>query len=176
MPPPCKNLYKICGKQIVLSHRLINAFDLHYIHTILSTVVVLSRNIKYLASSQQGFSCDKALSTLYDFVWFDSLRPINNLSVKQGRVFLGWTSTKLGQMCLAQWPQRSDACEARTRGPSVSSNFICSEKNQFITLINPLYSGNPEWKLLETVKTKMKCSIILHSWDCVSSGSTMFLR
>ena len=23
------------------------------------------------------------------FVWFDSLRPINNLSVKQGRVFLG---------------------------------------------------------------------------------------
>ena len=30
------------------------------------------------------------------FVWFDWLRPINNLSVKQGRVFLGWTSTKLG--------------------------------------------------------------------------------
>ena len=30
------------------------------------------------------------------FVWFDSLRPINNISVKQGRVFLGWTSTKLG--------------------------------------------------------------------------------
>ena len=28
------------------------------------------------------------------FVWFDSLRPINNRSVKQGRVFLGWTSTK----------------------------------------------------------------------------------
>ena len=27
---------------------------------------------------------------------FDSLPPINNLSVKQGRVFLGWTSTKLG--------------------------------------------------------------------------------
>ena len=26
------------------------------------------------------------------FVWFDSLPPI----VKQGRVFLGWTSTKLG--------------------------------------------------------------------------------
>ena len=26
----------------------------------------------------------------------DSLRPINILSVKQGRVFLGWTSTKLG--------------------------------------------------------------------------------
>ena len=36
------------------------------------------------------------------FVWFDSLRPINNLSVIKGRVFLGWTSTKLGLMCLAQ--------------------------------------------------------------------------
>ena len=34
------------------------------------------------------------------FVWFDSLRPINNISVKQGRVFLGWTSTKLGLMFL----------------------------------------------------------------------------
>ena len=30
------------------------------------------------------------------FVWFDSLRSINNLSVKQGRIFLGWTSIKLG--------------------------------------------------------------------------------
>ena len=34
---------------------------------------------------------------------FDSLlRPINNLSVIKGRVFLGLTSTKLGFMCLAQ--------------------------------------------------------------------------
>ena len=55
------------------------------------------------------------------FVWFDSLRPINNLSVKQGWVFLGWTSTKLGLMCLAQGPQRSEAGEAWTCGTSVSS-------------------------------------------------------
>ena len=53
------------------------------------------------------------------FVWFDSLRPINNLSVLKGRVFLGWTSTKLGLML-----QRSDAGEARTRGPSVSSQAL----------------------------------------------------
>ena len=33
---------------------------------------------------------------LFCFVLFDSLRPINNHSVKQGRVFLGWTSTELG--------------------------------------------------------------------------------
>ena len=58
------------------------------------------------------------------FFLFDSLRPINNLSVKQGRVFLGRTSTKLGKMCLAQGPQCSDAGEARTRGPSVSSQAL----------------------------------------------------
>ena len=58
------------------------------------------------------------------FVWFDSLRPINNLSVIQGRVFLGWTSTKLGGMCLAQGPQRSDDRKARTRGPSVTSQTL----------------------------------------------------
>ena len=43
------------------------------------------------------------------FVWFDSLRPINNISVINGRVFLGWTSTKLGFMFLlkdtTQWRQ-----------------------------------------------------------------------
>ena len=33
---------------------------------------------------------------LSSFFLFDSLRPINNLSVKQGRVFLGCTSTKVG--------------------------------------------------------------------------------
>ena len=55
------------------------------------------------------------------FVWFDSLHPINNLSVKQGQVFLGWISTKLGYMCLAQGPQRSDSGEAGPRGPSVWS-------------------------------------------------------
>ena len=32
--------------------------------------------------------------------------------------------TKLGSMCLAQGPQRSDAGEARTRGPSVSSQAL----------------------------------------------------
>ena len=37
----------------------------------------------------------KWVSSFCLFVWFDSLRPINNLSVKQGRVFLGWTSNKL---------------------------------------------------------------------------------
>ena len=41
-------------------------------------------------------------SNQFVFVWFDSLRPINNFSVIKGRVIQGWTSTKLGLMCLAQ--------------------------------------------------------------------------
>ena len=36
------------------------------------------------------------LSAVSLFVCLNSLRPINNLSVKQGQVFLGLTSTKLG--------------------------------------------------------------------------------
>ena len=74
---------------------------------------IFFRNKDYQYRNQDWF--------LFDFVWFDSLRPINNLSVKKGQVFLGWTSIKLGLMCLTQRPQRSDACEARTRSPSVSS-------------------------------------------------------
>ena len=58
------------------------------------------------------------------FFLFDSLRSINNLSVKQGPIFLGWTSTKLGLMCLAQGPQRNDAGEARTRDLSVLSQAL----------------------------------------------------
>ena len=34
------------------------------------------------------------------FVCFDSLCPVNNLSVIKRRVFLSWTSTKLGLMFL----------------------------------------------------------------------------
>ena len=67
----------------------------------------------------------RILAYFYLDCLFDSLRPTNNLSVIKGRVFLGWTSTKLRLMCLAHGPQCSDACEARTRGPSVSSQALC---------------------------------------------------
>ena len=43
----------------------------------------------------------KLSSNLYTvkpvFIWFDSLLPVNNLSVMSGQVFLGWTSTKLSK-------------------------------------------------------------------------------
>ena len=34
------------------------------------------------------------------FAWFNSLRPINNISVKQGRVFQGWTNTRQDKFVL----------------------------------------------------------------------------
>ena len=55
------------------------------------------------------------------FVWFDFLHPINNLSVIQGCVFLGWTSTKLGLMCLAQG---HNAVRPVRLEPSVSSQAL----------------------------------------------------
>ena len=42
-------------------------------------------------------------------VWFDSLRPINNISFIKGRVFLGWTSTKLGLMFLLKDTMKWDS-------------------------------------------------------------------
>ena len=39
------------------------------------------------------------ISSLFDLILY---APVNNLSVKSGQVFLGWTSTKLGLMCLAK--------------------------------------------------------------------------
>ena len=75
-------------------------------------------------SRHAGQLCNQSLHSMTLLVWFDSLRPINNLSVKQGWVFLEWTSTKLGYMCLAQGPQRSDTGEAQTRGLSVSSQAL----------------------------------------------------
>ena len=54
------------------------------------------------------------LCFLFDLILYV---PVNNLSVTSGRVFLGWTSTKQGLMY-------SDAGEARTHGPSVSSQAL----------------------------------------------------
>ena len=54
------------------------------------------------------------------FIRFDSLRPINDLSVEQGRVFLSWTSTKLWLMFLLKdhntvTPVRLESTAPRSR-------------------------------------------------------------
>ena len=51
---------------------------------------------KFKYRSKQGGPDQTAPIGAFFFVWFDSLHPIKNLSVKQGGVFLGWSSTKLG--------------------------------------------------------------------------------
>ena len=60
----------------------------------------LSRNLFNLNFDlpfpQNNYHADSAVCLL------DFLRPINNLSGMWGLVVLGWTSTKLGLMCLAQ--------------------------------------------------------------------------
>ena len=63
--------------------------------------------------THKGVTSNEAQTKVYTimssilFVWFDSLHPINNLSDIKGRVFVDWTSTKLGLMFLlkdkTQW-------------------------------------------------------------------------
>ena len=70
------------------------------------------------------------------FVWFDSLRPINNLSVIKGRVFLGWTSTKLGLMFLLK-----DTTQWRPSGSNPRPFGLKSSTE-------PLRSPQRPWKVL----------------------------
>ena len=62
-------------------------------YTLPGLVHIFVYNDSHLSLNQ--LYCTSCRTFVCLFVWFDSLRPINNLSVKQGRVFLGWTSTKL---------------------------------------------------------------------------------
>ena len=50
---------------------------------------------KACGAIQQAFS-KRSLVDNWRYVCLDSLRPNNNLSVKQGRAFLGLTSTNIG--------------------------------------------------------------------------------
>ena len=73
----------------------------------------MAKNCKELPSMQRVMFCL--------FVWFDSLRPINNLSVIKGLVFLGWTSTikarinALAQGHKAVMPMRLEPAAPRSR-------------------------------------------------------------
>ena len=76
--------------------------------------------LRLLIDFANSLDPDQGRQNISLFVWFDSLRPINNLSVKKGWVFLGWTSTKLGLMCLAQghsvmMPVRLEPAAPRSR-------------------------------------------------------------
>ena len=83
-------------------------YFMSYTLTTACHLLCISNLIQLIYFVQKILSANNA-SCIYFclFVWFDSLRPINNLSVIKGRVFLGWTSTKLGLMFLlkdtTQW-------------------------------------------------------------------------
>ena len=86
------------------------------------------------------------------FVWFDSLRPISNLSVIKGRVFLGWTITKLGLMFLlkdtTQWrrwgsnPRVKHSTTEQLRSPCFVVQYLVS----FIVLQSSWW-GKESWLL-----------------------------
>ena len=58
------------------------------------------------------------------FVWFDSLRPINNLSFIKGRVFLGRTSIKLGLMFLLKDTTQWRRWDSNPRPFGLESSFL----------------------------------------------------
>ena len=62
------------------------------------TVFIDMNDIDYVILHHQ-IDWKLELIFLFDLILYV---PVNNLSVTSGWVFLGWTSTKLGLMCLAQ--------------------------------------------------------------------------
>ena len=99
------------------------------------------------------------------FVWFDSLRPINNLSVKQGRVFLGWTSTKLGLMFLLKDTTQWGRWGWNLR-PSVTSQVLyhwatALAMNQLIPTIHYRRYCHVVWKSMYCCKISLPIRIYI---------------
>ena len=120
------------------------------------------------------------------FVWFDFLRPINNLSVIKGRVFLGWTSTKLGLMFLlkdtTQWRRwgsypRPFGLESSTLPLSHCAPIhICTLCFNILLLLPILYHtyckfGNFREGFIFTKLRKCEVSWKLNPWKMVKSLS-----
>ena len=75
------------------------------------------------------------------FVWFDSLRPIQQFFSYAGRIFLGWTSTKQGIMCLAQGHNAVHPVRLEPATPWFGDKHSTTEPLRSL-LCN--YVGNPE--------------------------------
>ena len=69
----------------------------------LNTVYVLTKSDKFLKAVSVSHMQNEYIFHFFFFL-FDLIlyTTVNNLSVMSGWVFLGWTSTKQGSMCLAQ--------------------------------------------------------------------------
>ena len=82
----------LIGKVVYLGH-MVSAESIH-----MDPTKQMQWWIGQLPNAQKGFLEIPWIQWLLEvlFVWFDSLRSINNLEVVKGQVFLGWTSSKLG--------------------------------------------------------------------------------
>ena len=89
------------------------------------------------------------------FVWFDSLHPINNLSDIKGRVYLGWTSAKLGLMCLAQGHNAVTPVNLEPAAPRSRVKHSTTEP-----LHQQITEEDPNLKLWNTTDIFIKMSII----------------
>ena len=94
----------------------------------------------------------------YLFVWFDSLRPINNLSVTYGWIFLGWTSTELGLMCLAQWHKAVTPVRLKPVTPGLESSILSLSH----CTSSPWNISNYPFKNGITVEKSIECCIEWH--------------
>ena len=95
------------------------------------------------------------------FVCFDSLHPINNLSVKQGQVFLGWTSTKvvLSSRTVMQWcwwgsNLRPFGLESSTLPLSHCAPILHSSLNMYLS------------QFLNHVPTRFLIAVLVHLNAC----------
>ena len=112
-----------------------------------------------LRPSQQFFSYVRTgLPGLILFVWFDSLLPINNLSVINGRVFLGRTSTKLGLMFLLKDTKQWGWWGSNPRPLGLESSTL------------PLSHWAP-FTWVEPVQNKDKCVFLINTMRSLPWGS-----
>ena len=80
---------------------------------------------------------------LFLFVWFDYV-PVNIFSFMSGRIFLGWTSTKLELMSLAHGhnavtPLRLEPVAPLSRVKHATTESLLSQVNRFSAASDSTY-------------------------------------
>ena len=85
-------LFAKCTSSMILALSMLGNFSCFCCHLLTFSKLVVVFFFKLFHDYHQSFC-------LFDLILYV---PVNNPSVMSGRVFLGWTSTKQGSMCLAQ--------------------------------------------------------------------------
>ena len=112
--------------------------------------------------------------------------PVNKLSVMSGRVFLGWTSTKQGLMCLAQG--QNAVTPVRPKPATPLSRVKDSTLSHWLPILNPFTLILPKflsWNchLLITWNSQMPPEHFYQEWkyyerwsDCPMKQSDLILE